>query len=65
MTQASVLIVDDEPSVRQTLSEWMRNQNFHVLEAEGGRQAMEMISRRDPDLVISDVVMPGWTGFNS
>lgn len=63
MTQASVLIVDDEPSVRQTLSEWMRNQNFHVLEAEGGRQAMEMIRRRDPDLVISDVVMPGMDGI--
>ena len=39
MTQASVLIVDDEPLVRQTLSEWMRKKNFHVFEAEGGRQA--------------------------
>lgn len=63
MIQASVLIVDDEPSVRQTLSEWMRNQNFRVFEAEGGRQAMEMIQRDDPDIVISDVVMPGMDGI--
>ena len=63
MIQASVLIVDDEPSVRQTISEWMRIKNFHVFEAEGGRQAMEMIRRDDPDIVISDVVMPGMDGF--
>ena len=63
MIQASVLIVDDEPSVRQTLSEWMRKKNFHVFEAEGGRQAMEMIRRDDPDIVISDVVMPGMDGI--
>ena len=63
MIQASVLIVDDEPSVRQTLSEWMRKKNFHVFEAEGGQQAMEMIRRDDPDIVISDVVMPGMDGI--
>jgi DNA-binding NtrC family response regulator len=63
MMQASVLIVDDEPLVRQTLSEWMRKKNFHVIEAEGGRQAMEMIRRDDPDIVISDVVMSGMDGI--
>lgn len=63
MMQASVLIVDDEPLVRQTLSEWMRRMNFHVFEAEGGRQAMEMIRRGEPDIVISDVVMPGMDGI--
>ena len=63
MMQARVLIVDDEPLVRQTLSEWMRKNNFHVIEAEGGREAMEMIRRGDPDIVISDVVMPGMDGI--
>lgn len=63
MMQASVLIVDDEPAVRQILSEWMRKNNFHVFEAEGGRQAMEMILRDEPDIVVSDVVMPGMDGI--
>ncbi len=63
MMQANVLIVDDEPLVRQTLSEWMRRMNFHVFEAEGGRQAMERIRRDEPDIVISDVVMPGMDGI--
>jgi DNA-binding NtrC family response regulator len=63
MMQASVLIVDDEPLVRRTLSEWMRRMNFHVFEAEGGRQAMEVIRTGEPDIVISDVVMPGMDGL--
>jgi len=63
MMQASVLIVDDEPAVRQILSEWMRKKNFHVFEAEGGRRAMEMILRDEPDIVVSDVVMPGMDGI--
>ena len=63
MMQASILIVDDEPLVRQTLSEWMRRKNFQVFEAEGGRQALEMIRTGDPDIVISDVVMPGMDGI--
>jgi DNA-binding NtrC family response regulator len=62
MMQASVLIVDDEPLVRQTLSEWMKRMNFRVFEADSGRQAMEMIRRGEPDIVISDVVMPGMDG---
>ena len=61
--QASILIVDDEPLVRQTLSEWMRRKNFQVFEAEGGRQALEMMRTGDPDIVISDVVMPGMDGI--
>ncbi len=63
MAQASVLVVDDEPFSRQILSAWLRIKNFHVIEADGGRQAMERIVRDKPDIVISDMVMPGMDGF--
>jgi DNA-binding NtrC family response regulator len=63
MSHARVLVVDDEPFVRQTLSEWLRKKNFHVFEAENGRQAMERIRRDHPDIVISDIVMPGMDGL--
>jgi DNA-binding NtrC family response regulator len=63
--QASVLIVDDEPSVRQTLSEWVRKKNFHVFEAEGGQQAMEMIRRDDRILSSPMWSCQGWTEFSS
>jgi DNA-binding NtrC family response regulator len=63
MTQASVLIVDDELFARQTLSEWLRRKNFLVIEAGGGRQAIERIRKDEPDIVICDMVMPGMDGL--
>lgn len=63
MSQARVLIVDDEPFARQTLSEWLREVDFHVFEAEGGKQAMKRIQEDEPDIVISDMVMPGMDGL--
>ena len=63
MSHAKILVVDDEPFARQTLSEWLREMDFHVFEAESGRQAMETIRRDEPDIVISDVVMPGMDGI--
>jgi two-component system response regulator ResD len=63
MNLARVLVVDDEPFVRQILSEWLRRKNYHVLEADSGRQAMERIRREQPDIVISDMVMPGMDGL--
>lgn len=63
MSQASVLIVDDEPFARQALSEWLRRKNFRVIEADDGRQAMERIRKDEPDIIISDMVMPGMDGL--
>lgn len=63
MSYARVLVVDDEPFARQTLSEWLREMKFHVFEAEGGRQAMEKIRKDAPDIVISDMVMPEMDGL--
>jgi DNA-binding NtrC family response regulator len=63
MNPARVLIVDDEPFARQALSEWLRKEDFHVLEADDGLQAMERIRRNEPDIVISDMVMPGMDGL--
>ncbi len=63
MEHARVLVVDDEPFARQTLSEWLREKDYDVLEAESGRQAMERIRNDKPDIVISDMVMPGMDGL--
>ena len=63
MNCAKVLIVDDEPFARQTIAEWLRGKNFHVIEAESGPQAMERIQKDNMDIVISDMVMPGMDGL--
>jgi DNA-binding NtrC family response regulator len=63
MTQARVLIVDDESFARRTLSEWLRRKNFRIIEADGGRQAMVRIRRDRPDIVVSDMVMHDMDGI--
>ncbi|MBF0271288.1 MAG: response regulator [Magnetococcales bacterium] len=58
-----VLIVDDEFLQRLPMREALEQGGFRVIEAEDGLQAWERLQREMPDLVISDVVMPGMNGF--
>ncbi|MBF0126703.1 MAG: response regulator [Magnetococcales bacterium] len=58
-----VLIVDDDLLQRLPMREALEQDGFRVEEAENGKQALEMIETRRPDLVISDVVMPRMNGF--
>jgi DNA-binding NtrC family response regulator len=60
---AKVLIVDDEPISRQNIAEGLRGKNFDVIEAESGLQAIERIQKKEMDIVISDMVMPGMDGL--
>lgn len=58
-----VLVVDDSPSLRLTLSRMLRNAGYRVREAGSGREAL-LICREDaPDLVLSDWMMPGMSGL--
>ena len=58
-----VLIVDDQPDVLDMASEMFRTLGFHVITANSGRQALEILSRmHDIHLLFSDVVMPGLSG---
>ncbi len=63
VTHASIMIVDDEPFARQAISEWLRRDNFRVIEADNGHQAIERFRKEVPDLVICDRVMPGLDGL--
>jgi DNA-binding response OmpR family regulator len=57
---ASVLLVDDEPTVRQIIRRTLEDENFHVEEAPDGESALRLIQARpDPfDLVLTDLAMP-------
>jgi len=61
---ATILIVDDNSAVRELLAELLRVQGFTVATAPDGAAALEEFSRRQPDLVLLDVVMPGMDGFD-
>jgi signal transduction histidine kinase len=58
-----LLLVDDDASVRETTAELLRNSGYAVIEAGGGRAAMECL-RAEPDiaLLLTDVVMPDMNG---
>ena len=60
----SVMVVDDEPANRHWLMRILEPAGFDVIEAEGGRQAIELARARPPDLVLLDLMMPDVTGFD-
>ncbi|GAA2212966.1 response regulator transcription factor [Nonomuraea monospora] len=60
---AKVLVVDDEPNIRELLSEALELNGFTVRTAADGRQALEAVARERPDIVVLDVMMPGLDGF--
>ena len=62
MSFGHALVVDDDSHSRSLLSEWMREMDFDVSEAENGREAIQQIRSHEYDIVISDFVMPGMDG---
>ena len=61
---AKVLIADDEPNIVVSLSFMMKREGYEVLVAPDGTQALEMIRRERPELVLLDAMMPGMSGFD-
>ncbi|MGO9339804.1 MAG: response regulator [Terracidiphilus sp.] len=62
-TKANLLIVDDEPSIRTTLSCLLEEMGFRVRTAEDGLSALIEIGEEIPDILLSDLHMPGMSGF--
>ncbi len=62
--QDTILLVEDEEAVRSFAARALRMRGYHVLEAGGGEEALEMVKDEDVsiDLIITDVVMPNMDG---
>jgi CheY-like chemotaxis protein len=58
-----VLVVDDDPLVRNLLTAVLHDANFDLEEAVDGRDALAIAATRPPDVVVLDVMMPGLDGF--
>ncbi len=63
MTQHTILVVDDEPFICRSLTFVLRKDNYRVLEARNGEEALVAIRTHKPDLVFLDVMMPKMNGF--
>jgi CheY-like chemotaxis protein len=60
--EKTVLVVDDEPNVRQYLAQILLDAGFNVVQAGDGIQAMEIIQNTPPDFISLDLVMPRKSG---
>ena len=58
-----VLVVEDEPTVRQTLAEALAEDGLTVATAADGPTALELFRARPPDLVVLDIMLPGMSGI--
>jgi len=59
----SILIVDDDPRIRESLSEALVGDGWEVFVAEDGEQAVGVVSESHPSVVLSDIRMPGMSGL--
>ena len=58
-----ILVVEDEPDIRKLVHYNLAQDHYKVVEAENGDQALKMIQRDKPSLVILDLMMPGMSGL--
>lgn len=59
-----VLVVDDDPHIRELLRILLDLEEFELIEAPDGERALQQAREQDPDLVLLDVSMPGVDGFD-
>ncbi|MFT7335201.1 MAG: two-component system alkaline phosphatase synthesis response regulator PhoP [Porticoccaceae bacterium] len=58
-----ILIVDDEPNIVMSLEYTFKKNNFEVFIARDGQEALDILKRQLPDVIILDVMMPMVDGF--
>src|SRR5687768_13491275 len=63
MSEPKILVVDDEASLRMTLSANLELEGFVVVEAESADEALKILAKEDFDLILSDIRMPGRSGI--
>jgi CheY-like chemotaxis protein len=63
--QPRILVVDDEPEIRQVVTEFLESRGYRVLTAASGLEAVTAVQRDRPDLVLMDVMMPQMNGLQA
>ena len=61
--QPLVLLVEDDFAFRRSVTAYLEDSGFQVIEADDGVQALEILNQRSPDIIISDLRMPRMSGL--
>jgi two-component system, OmpR family, response regulator MprA len=59
---STILVVDDEPFIKDAVADALRDEGYAVLTADDGRAALEVVQQEAPSLVLMDVMMPRMDG---
>ncbi|MCK9554327.1 response regulator [bacterium] len=54
-----ILIVDDQPEVRELVTITLKNENYKILEASEGKESINIIKKEKPDVILLDIMLPG------
>lgn len=63
-TRGLVLVVDDDPDLRAALRDVLGDNGFLVVEADNGCQAMKLVAKHEPDLILLDLGLPDISGLD-
>lgn len=58
-----ILVVDDDEHILRSLSQYLELEDFNVVSASSGPEALALFAKEKPDLLVLDVMMPGMDGF--
>jgi two-component system, OmpR family, phosphate regulon response regulator PhoB len=61
--QAHILIVEDEPAIRDMIAFALRTQSYQPISAQDGKEALQAVAERIPDLILLDWMLPGMSGI--
>jgi type II secretory ATPase GspE/PulE/Tfp pilus assembly ATPase PilB-like protein/CheY-like chemotaxis protein len=62
-SRATILLVEDEESLRRVIKDLLEQEGYHICEARDGAEAMEQVDRHNPDLVLLDLNLPNIDGY--
>ncbi|WP_423222442.1 response regulator transcription factor [Candidatus Amarolinea aalborgensis] len=63
MQGARLLVIDDEPGNRESLTDWLSPLGYQVSEATSGAEGISLAQTQRPDVIVLDILMPGMNGF--
>ena len=63
-TQKKLLLIDDDPNLILLVKDYLEFRGYEVVTAENGREALEVLEKQTPDMIICDVMMPEMDGYS-
>lgn len=64
MLKPKILVVEDDPDIRELIQLYLMNHEYHVVCAENGEQALHLFSTEHPDMIVLDILLPKIDGLD-